>query len=64
MKTHHLRICPTNKLIIEWQADLPGARWCFYKVGDSPADVKRSLATIRGEIEQDIEQAELFEEGV
>lgn len=56
------RICPTDKLIIESQADLPGARWCFYRVCDSPADTKRSLAAINGEAQPEIEQAELFED--
>jgi hypothetical protein len=58
------QICPTNKLIIEWKADLPGARWCFYRVCDSPNDAKRSLAAINGESKEDTEQMDLFEKEV
>jgi len=63
--THLFRICPTNKLMIEWKADLPGARWGFYRICDSPNDAKRSLSAINGEVdsaEQGEPQMELFEE--
>jgi len=45
------RICPTNRLIIERKADPIGARWCFWRICDSPNDVKRHLAMLRGEPE-------------
>lgn len=51
--TAQYRICPTNRLIIESKADLPNARWCFYRVCDSPNDAKRSLYTINGIAELD-----------
>lgn len=62
--TREFRICPTDKLIIEWRADLPGARWGFYRVCDSPNDAKRSLAAIKGEVDatQEDSQLELFDE--
>lgn len=42
------RLCPTNRLVIEWQTD-PAERWGFYKVCDSPNEAKRSLAILNGE---------------
>lgn len=40
------QISPKNALVIEWKADLPGARWCFYKTNDSPAEAKRILSVL------------------
>jgi hypothetical protein len=54
------RICPADKLIIERKADPPNARWCFYRVCDSPADAKRSLSSIRGDVP--VEQIEIWVE--
>jgi hypothetical protein len=51
--SHAFRIAPKNALIIEWQADLPGARWCFYRICDSASDAKRSLAAIEGKVQED-----------
>jgi hypothetical protein len=48
--TRSYRICPTNKLIIEWQ--LSNGQWGFFRVCDSPQDTKRSLSVLRGDIEQ------------
>jgi hypothetical protein len=48
--TRSYRICPTNKLIIEWQ--LSGEQWGFFRVCDSPQDAKRSLSVLRGDTEQ------------
>jgi hypothetical protein len=39
------RICPTNKLLIEWK--LSGDHWGFYRICDSPNDAKRSLSVIQ-----------------
>jgi hypothetical protein len=60
--THTFRICPTNAVVIEWKADLPGARWCFFKTNDSKRDAKRSLSAINGETVEDTEQMELMGE--
>jgi hypothetical protein len=61
MTEHTFRLCPTNALVIEWKAELPGARWCFYRVCDSKPDAKRSLSIINGETVEDSEQMELLE---
>jgi hypothetical protein len=50
------RICPTNKLLIEWK--LSGDHWGFYRICDSPNDAKRSLSVIQGDTAQDSEQME------
>jgi hypothetical protein len=57
---HLYRIQPGNAKVIEWRAELPGARWCFYKICDSPTEAKRSLAAIRGEQSND-EQMEIWD---
>ncbi len=59
--THSFRQCPKNKLIIEWRLEQDGARWGFYRVCDSPADAKRSLAVINGGSAQEAGQLELLE---
>lgn len=59
--THSFRIAPTNRIIIEWRADLPSARWCFYKVCDSPNDAKRALGLLNGTGHPQTEQQELLE---
>lgn len=59
--THTFRICPTNRLIIEWRADNDAARWCFFKVCDSPNDAQRSLLLINGGAQVEQEQLELME---
>lgn len=56
--SYEFRICPTNRLIIEWQ--LSNGEWGFFKTNDSPNDAKRSLAAIRGETERDEPQMELL----
>lgn len=56
--THYFRICPTNRLLIEWQ--LANGRWGFYRVCDSPADAKRSLRVLRGEEAPANEQMDLL----
>jgi hypothetical protein len=38
------RICPTNKLLIEWQ--LSSGRWGFWMITDSPKEAKRILAVL------------------
>lgn len=43
---HTFQIAPTNNIVIEWKADLPGARWCFYMVTDSPNEAKRILSVL------------------
>jgi hypothetical protein len=58
---HTFRICPNNKEIIEWRADLDGARWCFFKRCDSPNDAKRILSILRGDVKEDPAQMELAE---
>lgn len=45
---HDFRIAPNKPLIIEWRADLPDARWCFFMVTDSPNEAKRILAALSG----------------
>lgn len=40
------QISPKNALIIEQRAALPGARWCFYMVADSPNEAKRILSVL------------------
>lgn len=50
MTPSEFRICPTNKLTIEWQ--LSSGQWGFFRICDSPADAKRSLAAINGNAEQ------------
>ena len=42
------RIAPHNKCLIEWRIPQPDARWCFYKVTDSPNDSKRVLGLLQG----------------
>lgn len=59
--SHFFRIAPKNNLIIEWQADLPNARWGFFKVCESPKDAKRILSVLRGDAKEDPEQMELAE---
>lgn len=44
---HEFRIALDNPLVIEWRVIQEGCRWCFYKVGDSPNDAKRSLEVIK-----------------
>lgn len=61
MMVHEFRICPKDKSMIEWKADHPDARWCFYRICDSPADAKRSLSAIRGEVVDETEQASLLD---
>ncbi len=58
--SYEFRICPKNKLLIEWRADPPGARWGFYRICDSPNDAKRSLSAINGEVAQEDPQMELL----
>lgn len=50
---HTFRLAPKNALLIEWKADLPGARWGFYRICDSTSDAKRSLAAIEGRVQED-----------
>lgn len=57
-ETYTYRISPLHNKIIERKADNPDARWCFYKVCDSPKEAKRSLAIINGEM--DTEQMALL----
>lgn len=51
--THAYHISPTNPLIIEWRLDQDGARFCFYRVCDSPNDARRSLRVLQGGDEQE-----------
>lgn len=60
--SYEFRICPTDRLIIEWRPEQGGARFGFYRVCDSPNDAKRSLSVINGDAPQDEPQLELFEE--
>jgi hypothetical protein len=53
------RICPTNKLLIEWK--LSGDHWGFYRICDSPNDAKRSMSVIQGDTVEDSEQISLLD---
>lgn len=44
--SYSFRIAKANPLIIEWQADLPGAVYGFYMVCDSPNEAKRILSVL------------------
>lgn len=56
MSARAFRLKPTNNLIIEWRADIPGARWGFFKICDSPNDAKRILSALRGDVKEEAEQ--------
>jgi hypothetical protein len=58
MTSDQYRICPTNKKVIEQRLPSPQYPFGFYKVCDSPADAKRSLARLNGTVKQ----AQLWEE--
>lgn len=47
---HIYRISPSNKIVIEWKLEQEGARWCFFKVCDSPAHAKQTLAVLQGNL--------------
>lgn len=47
---HKFRICPSDKLVIEWRLLQQGARWGFFKICDSPNHAKATLATLQGKV--------------
>lgn len=44
---HTYQISPSDKIVIEWKLEQEGARWCFFKVCDSPSHAKQTLAVLQ-----------------